>query len=117
MGNSTEIDLTASNPAHSVTQTHRISVFDPSLFSSRMELTPQGILSTQTPFNLPGLILQLDASTLAEPIKVSLLLGRIHRAMDITSTNTAESQKLKSAVNWPVRKWFILMDIPSSILI
>ena len=31
-----------------------------------MELTPQGILSTQTPFNLPGLMLQLDASTLAE---------------------------------------------------
>ena len=94
-GNSSEIVLTASNPAQSVFQTHRIAVFDPTQFSSRLELTPKGILSAQTPSNLPGLILQLDASSLAETNQSTLILGQTHQATDMTSINIAENQRLK----------------------
>jgi hypothetical protein len=65
-GNSTQITLTASNPAHSTSQSHTVEVFDPSVFGSRMEFSPQGVFSAQTPHNLPGLILQLDASEISE---------------------------------------------------
>ena len=65
-GNSSQIVLTAANPAYDANQSHRVEVFDPSVFSSHMELTPRGVLSDQTLYDLPGLILQLDGSAINE---------------------------------------------------
>ena len=63
---SREITISATNPAFTENQTHRIHLFDPSQFVARMELSTRGILSKETPRNLPGLLLQLDASVLPE---------------------------------------------------
>ena len=61
-----EIIFSATNPAFTENQTHQVHLFDPSQFVARMELSTRGILSKETPRNLPGLLLQLDASVLTE---------------------------------------------------
>ena len=61
-----EITISATNPAFTENQTHQVHLFDPTEFVARMELSTRGILSKETPRNLPGLLLQLDASTLEE---------------------------------------------------
>ena len=43
-------------------KTHQINVFDPSLFGAKLELSPSGVLSEQTPYNIEGLILRLDST-------------------------------------------------------
>ena len=64
--NTTTITITASNPAHNRSQSHLLNVFDPSVFTTRMKLNPMVILTSQTPHDLPGLVLKLDATSFEE---------------------------------------------------
>ena len=67
-GNSSLISIAASNPAFNpgTQQSHQVIVFDPTTYASKLELSPKGVLSAETPNNIAGLVLRLDASTIDE---------------------------------------------------
>ena len=66
--NSTDATITLSveNPHSTIYQTHKIKVYNPDLFTVRLELEPVGLISGDNPNNLSGLILHLDASKFLE---------------------------------------------------
>ena len=65
-GNSTSITITASNPAFSTQQTHEVLLLDPTQYTAQLELSPTGVLSAETPYDIAGLALRLDASKITE---------------------------------------------------
>ena len=65
-GNPTELTITATNPASNAQQIHELFILDPSIYTAQLELSPTGVLSAQTPHNIAGLSLLLDASEIPE---------------------------------------------------
>ena len=60
------VSVTASNPAASAVQNHRIRILDPLVFASKLELSPNFSYLGQVPSDYPGLSMHLDASQLLE---------------------------------------------------
>ena len=60
------VSVTASNPAASAVQNHRIRILDPLVFASKLELSPNFSSLGQVPSDYPGLSMHLDASQLLE---------------------------------------------------
>jgi hypothetical protein len=65
-GGQFDISITASNPAASTLQTHRLHILDPFAFSAKLELVPNLSSLGQVPSDFPGLAMHLDASQLDE---------------------------------------------------
>ena len=65
-GGQFDISITASNPAASTSQTHRLHILDPFAFSAKLELIPNFSSLGQVPSDFPGLTMHLDASQLDE---------------------------------------------------
>ena len=63
---STAVSITASNPMGSDPQNHQLTVYDPTAFAARMVINPVGAVAGERPRNLPGLLVQLDASSLSD---------------------------------------------------
>ena len=60
------IIFSVENPHSTKVQNHQIKVFDPNVFTARMDIDPIGVNSGENPQNLPGLILHLDGNQISE---------------------------------------------------
>ena len=66
VGGVSTITITASNPAFSTSQIHRLEIIDLSVFSTKLELTINESSLGGKPSDVAGLALHLDASSLPD---------------------------------------------------
>ena len=63
---SSSATITATNPMGNDPQNHQFTIYDPTSFAAKMEIDLIGATAGESPDNLPGLIVQLDANSLTE---------------------------------------------------